>query len=94
VQSYKKYPKVGAKKYEKLSKIHPKTKSRDKKFEKLSKSRGKKCITSTRYVSHIGIFFCRTDPTDLTDFCAIVLVVWEIMFIFAAEQNKKRVYDY
>ena len=29
-----------------------------------------------------GGFFCRTDPTDLTDFCAIVLAVWERMLNF------------
>ena len=28
-------------------------------------------------------FFCRTDPTGLTDFCAIVLVVWERLCNFA-----------
>ena len=30
-----------------------------------------------------GGFFCRTDSTGLTDFCAIVLVVWERLCNFA-----------
>ena len=34
-----------------------------------------------------GGFFCRTDPT-LTDFCAIVLVVWERLCNFAPDRSR------
>ena len=45
------------KKHVKLSKIHPKTKSKGKKFEKLSKSRGKKMYDKHQVrVTHWHLF--------------------------------------
>ena len=37
-------------------------------------------------------FFCRTDPTNLTDFCGIVLVVWERLCTFASNYTKNRMH--
>ena len=39
-----------------------------------------------------GSFFCRTDPTNLTDFCGIVLAVWERLRTFASNYTKNRMH--